>query len=183
MRIWTEIAYCRNQSNKDLGFYYNEIKDKYKSSEYKDDWLCLLDHDARFLNDQWYKIMERHILQSGNDYKLLSCLTNRVANKQQCVEAKWDEDRNSEHKLFADAIKHNHAIYDMPKSKPISGVLLLFPCHLDVRFKELGKCLGIDNYFHLDIINAGYKAGLMMDLYVYHWYRYDTEPTNVKHLQ
>ena len=183
MRIWTEIAYCRDQSNKDLGFYYNEIKDKYQAPEYKDDWLCILDHDARFLNDRWYPIMENHIKQSGDKYKLLTCLTNRVANNDQRVDGKWSEDSNTQHHLFANAIQHNAIIYDMLKRSPISGVLLLFPCQLDVRFRETGKCLGVDNFFHWDVVDKGHKAGLMMNLYVYHWYRFDKDHRNVEHLR
>jgi hypothetical protein len=95
----------------------------------------------------------------------------------------WAEDRNSEHKKYAESIKQNHKLLEMPKSKPISGVLLLFPTQIPVKFREGGKCLGVDNNFHYDIIDAGFKAGLMMDLYVYHWYRFDTSPTNINHLQ
>jgi len=181
MRIWTEIAYCRNQSNKDLGFYYNEIKDKYKGSEYKDDWICLLDHDARFLNDRWYPIMEKHIKKSGDEFKLFTCLTNRIGNKVQRIDEMWDEDRNLQHFLFSNQLDDG-ILHEMPKQSPISGVLLLFPCHLNVRFRELGRCLGVDNYFHWDIIDNGYKAGLMMDLYVYHWYRFNKGHENVDHL-
>lgn len=183
MRIWTEIAYCRNQDFKDLGFYYNEIVDKYQSEQFKDDWLCILDHDARFLNDSWYQVMERHINESGNEYKLFTCLTNRVANNQQRVQSLWDEDKNSIHKKYADERLNFHSLSDMHRADSISGVLLLFPCQLGIRFRETGKCLGIDNYFHWDILTAGYKAGLMNDLYVYHWYRFDKDHKNVKHLK
>jgi len=183
MKVWTEIAYCRNQSYKNLGYYYNEIVSKYQAPQFKDDWICLLDHDARFLNDQWYPIMETHIKRSGEQVKLFTALTNRVANNNQRVDGKWDEDRNTEHKAFADAIKSNDTLFDMPKSSPISGVLLLFPAQLGIPFRETGKCLGIDNYFHWDILNAGYKAAIMMNLYVYHWYRFDTDHRNVTHLK
>lgn len=182
MRIWTEIAYCRNQANKDLGFYYNEIKNKYVANQYKNDWLCILDHDARFLNDSWYPIMEHHIKETGHEYKLFTCLTNRVANNDQRVQETFNEDRNTIHFNYANSILSNNFVKDLPKTSPISGVLLLFPCHLDVKFRQLGRCLGVDNYFHWDVLEKGYKAGLMMNLYVYHWYRFNKQTNNINHL-
>lgn len=180
MRIWTEIAYCRDQSNKDLGFYYNDIVKKYQSDDYKNDWICLLDHDARFLNDKWYVILEYYIKKYGETYKLFSCRTNRVHNLEQKVSHLENEDRNTPHKKLADKLAlTNYALSEA--SNLISGVLMLFPCHLDVKFRQLGTPLGVDNAFHNDVKQKGYKVGIMENLYVYHWYRFDTNNTN--HLQ
>lgn len=185
MKIWTEIAYCRNQSNKDLGYYYNEILNKYKDKVYEEDWICLLDHDARFLTDNWYKILEANITKHSNNVKLFSCRTNRVANRHQVVMSMFNEDSNTAHKKYAQLLEKQNwtEITSLAVSNAVSGVLLLFPCRPPVRFRETGKCLGIDNYFHWDILNKGFQVACIDNLYVYHWYRFDKESNNVKHLQ
>ena len=185
MRIWTEIAFCRDQTNKDLGFYYNEIIDKYEGEEYNDDWICLLDHDARFLTDKWYPTLESNILEHGQEVKLFTCKTNRVWCPYQKVEHLYTEDRNTEHKKYALSLERKEdptkiTILD-DKSILLSGILMVFPCRTPVKFREIGECLKVDNYFHLDMMDNGYKVALIDNLYLYHWYRYDTE--NVNHLK
>lgn len=41
--------------------------------------------------------------------------------------------------------------------------------------------MGIDNYFHFDLIDAGYKVGVMQSVYIFHWYR-GFSPNDKSHL-
>lgn len=180
--IYCHIAYCPDQSNRNMGKELNKICSKYND----DDWIIFLDHDAIWTTDKWYQQIQAAI-DTKDKVGMFTCMTNRVMNTEQLYRRKISEnhDMSYHRKVGADLYKaHGSNYYHLTKGSPVSGVVMIVNCGImkKIKFRELDSPLGVDNYAHFDLVDAGYKVGLLKGLYVYHWYRGDKNYKNTSHL-
>lgn len=181
MRVFYSSPY---KSNKLLGVAYNELCSIVPND---DDWICLHDGDAMFLNSNYGDIIENAI-KTHPQYQLFTCYASRIKNPQQMYQGIISEDPNIIHHW---EIAQNNAILNRGKVKQlnnlISGHVMIFPKWLwkqipFVTRTKRGTILGIDNVFSNTVLKRGYKIGLIEDLYVLHYYRMKQGVNYRKHL-
>jgi GT2 family glycosyltransferase len=140
-----------------------------------DDWGLILDWDVMLLNIKWYDICLKTIVKVGHNAGLISCVTNRIG----CPLQKYglgQSDNIDENILIASEIakKYEGKIDDVTdKPNKLSGMFFLTRRKV---WDEVGgvpdeKFIGMDNYYHDRVKEAGYKIYIMKDLYVFHNYR------------
>lgn len=186
-------------TQKNIGVYYNYfVKSMYKD----DDWVCFVDGDTIFLTEDYGDIIEQ-ITNQNKEFKIFTCLTNRIGNPKQLVhnldmniseENKqknnmvFDSDDIAEHRKIAKKIqeKYKSKVVDLDSilsniytDSLLSGVMILSQKKTlkKLLFNESGM-LGVDNEFHKKAKSQGLKIGLMQGVYIYHWYRGGVKTTN-----
>jgi GT2 family glycosyltransferase len=180
MRIFHIIPW---NTDKNLGKSYNESMSMVGS----DDWICFIDGDAVHTSHFFGKRIE-DVVTANPEYSMFTCVTNRV-NCQYQIAPNVDVKNDSQeyHRKFGDDIWNNYQtqVDDITdKQNPlISGVLILIKksAWLEVGgFKE-DKMLTIDGDMHRRMEKHGKKIGLMLGIYVQHWYR-GGDKKNITHL-
>jgi len=163
---------------KNIGKAYNRFMEMLPN---QDDYACFLDGDAMFLTSDFGTQLE-NIIVYNPQYKLLTCLTNRVGCPYQISRGCPDHDDIKDHRQYATHIQNTHQYkvenietYKLPhyKNFHISGVLMLIE---KGTWEKIGKfntegMLGIDNNIHKKAIENNIKVGIMEGVYIYHWYR------------
>lgn len=157
-------------TEKNLGKYYNDCMAMIPDGS----WACFTDGDAMFTTVNFGHQLEEVILQNP-EYSLFTCLTNRVGTIYQTVEGVWGDNDIYRHRMLGDYLQRDNDVQveDITNNPPLSGVLMLLNKKAwfnSDRFKE-GGMLGIDNSIHRSIKNSGGKVGLMLGVYLFHWYR------------
>ena len=166
---------------KNIGKAYNEYMETIPDG----DWVCIRDGDSLFMTPDWGKqiadIIERH----GNDFKLISCTTNRLRGKHQLYQNTFSEEPNiSKHVQIAN---HLHEDYydEVQATMSIAGLCMIFnkDTWKHCNFKE--HSIHFDSEFCLDIRNKGGKIGIAKGLYLFHLYRWGQQDPKsyIKHLQ
>lgn len=157
-------------ATKNLGKAYNDhIKHLPENS-----WICLQDYDTCFLEHNFYTNMLEYIKQFPNQ-GIFTCYTNRTLCKEQQYKGLIYENPDIAHwrKLSIEIHKTPTSLKDI--GKEISGFCMLF--NKDVwekagMFMEReGRSLGIDNNFCWNVLEKGYKIGLMENVFCFHYYR------------
>ena len=179
MKLIVSIAYAPEGYNQDLGRAYNDIMEK-TDAEY----VAFLDHDAMFTTKDWYhQICE--IIDENPEAGLFTAKTNRIWAHPQRHEVVKDHDilKHRAEGLKVQS-KFRTKVSDFPLrpdgSGYISGVLMVVKKEAWKRVKFKGGFLGVDNRFHKDVLEAGYKALLMDGVYLYHFYRGDGDLSHLK---
>lgn len=155
---------------KDISEYYNNAMSLLENDN---DWCCFVDGDAMFLQPNFGHIIDQYTQQ--NDFGLLTCYTNRVGTGYMLEYGMWDIDDIKEHRKKAVEVfeRNQYNIMDITNLSPLSGVLMLLKKETWLKaggFTHKGM-LGVDNSIHYNVRNNGMKVGLMMGLYIFHWYR------------
>ncbi len=172
-------------SKKDLGRAYNNafrsLDDGWVA---EDDWLCLRDIDTLFLTPDAPNIIESYV-KKHPDAGILTCYTNRIspASPMQLLNGKFSEDRDIlTHIKIAEYQKKVKTSTEI--NTPISGMLMVISMKTwsEFKFKEGGKCLGVDNIYSQQILDAGLKIIRMDSLYIFHTYRMLNGVKNKTHL-
>lgn len=174
--------------DKNLGKAYNDyIRGLWlgRREDMGDFWICVTDYDTCWLEHGFYANMVDQTKKHG-DFGILTCLTNRIGCPEQRYEGKISE--NGEMRDWYHVSKEVHSkpstVVNIPKE--ISGTCMLFKYSVWKEiggFKERpGRCLGIDNYFCWDVLKAGYKIGLMENVFIFHYYRLVQGIGNKQHL-
>lgn len=168
-------------TEKNIGKEYNESMSLLPNDE---DWGVFLDGDAMFTVHNW----GHHIsacIEANPEYKLFTCVTNRVGTQYQCVDQMWNEEKVSSHWEKGLELQSEKGIdvIDITHCSPLSGVLIAVQKKI---WKEVGGfsengMLGVDNSIHYNVRDNGYKVGLMEGVYALHYYR-NGKPENKKHL-
>jgi hypothetical protein len=166
---------------KNLGKAYNEAMSRIP----EDDWACIIDYDVQLLTPDAGKILHDYAKlykQAG----LLTCFTNRIHHLgfTQLLGSVVSENTNITHHINL-AEKQKIFLYNVTTiKKPISGFLMMLSKKTwnDFKFSEEHKCLGVDNYYSRDLINAGRRILRMDGLYVFHQYRIKNGVTDKSHL-
>ena len=164
-----------------IGRYYNQVMSELPKLS---DWVVFTDRDTWFPHPHYGKIIELYTKQKN--YGLLTCLTNRVGTRYQCVQDMWNEENNLNHVKFAEGLylSNGAEIQDITNNSPISGMLIMLNKETWLNsggFKNDGL-LGVDNSIHNNVVNKGGKVGLMTGMYIYHYYR-NGVISDKKHLQ
>lgn len=170
--IYTFIPYSEEKPPR-LGDAYNKFMELLPND---DDWACLIDHDVMFTRKNWFHQLN-DIIKKHPEY---GCFVART-NSMMCSWQKIKELENChdllEHKKLGLTIQREFyaEVVDVTHyGNTFSGFLMLIRKETwnNVKFTHGGKggLGGVDNNFHRDLKNAGFKVGLMMGVYVYHLY-------------
>ena len=164
-------------NEKNLGRAYNEAMRYYPEM----DWVCLKDHDTLFLLPDTIRHISRYT-ELNPDAGILTCYTNRLANGEQLLGYRCDENDMIRHHIKM-AKTREQALYDTTLLlKPISGFLMVIRKSTWDRVKFDEGCLGVDNKYHLKIVAAGLDVLRMNGIYVWHTYRLINGVRDKKHL-
>lgn len=201
--IYTFIPYSKNQDKPNLGEAYNSFMSLLPND---DDWACFIDHDAMFTTYNWFKQLTEIISKYPNA-GCFTAMTNRVGNPYQVLNSQLEIIEQCEigerRKKHLELLELNHSNHDIKYHRKIgeelyknkncvvseidskhllSGVLLLVNKKVwkEIPFRE--GFLDVDNFFHKDCIQKGYKVYLIEGVYVYHWYRGNGDSTHLKNL-
>lgn len=135
-----------------------------------DDWIVLLDHDVLFLRPDSKKQIEE--ILAVTDCDILSCLTNRLANRDILVPGMFDQTDILKHIEVANQYHSTH--YGKVESTRCNLAAMLL-CFKISTWKALGRfaenSLKFDSQFCIRCKNSGGKLGLMIGVYVFHLYR------------
>lgn len=175
MNIYNFIAY---DTDKNLGKAYNACMDLVDD----DDWVVFIDHDAMFVQRDWYKNVKR-VIEENPEYGFFTCFTNRIGCPWQLVP---DIDRDNHdlryHKEIGKALEQitEEEVIDVTKASPLSGVVMIVQKKV---WKKIGGAkdgfLSVDNSLHYRCTQNGVKVGAIRSLYVYHWYRGDGDRSHL----
>ena len=176
------IHFLTPYSKGNLGEAYNESIAKIDLGE--KDWVCLMDGDVMFLNENWGDIIHSYVKDFGEEYGLLTCLTNRIFETSQLYGGKVSPEPNIlRHKSIADRLGRLKGSV-VETASNISGFLMLFPASTICKvgtFKE--GILGVDNDFCRRVRESGLKVGVMQTLYMFHFYRLHKNISDKSHLR
>jgi glycosyltransferase involved in cell wall biosynthesis len=165
--------------NKCIGTAYNEILALYKD----EDWVTVMDADAMHTTNEWYKELEEAIAKYPNAMGF-GCRSNRLRTIQQTVIG-VDIDN---HDIFyhrkiggwlANKFK-NHVTphFNKDQAGQFTGLWFAFNVGFMRKiggFYVSGNQQSTDNIFHKNIVDAGKEFYILDAVYVYHWYRADSE--------
>ncbi len=153
------------------GFYNRQII----ALENDDDWVCFTDRDTYFPHPQYGNHIELIIREHGDEFSLMTCMTNRVGTSWQCVKNAWTIEKGKAHEDTAKKLwaEHGPAVINVADRSPISGMLILVQKRFLTgnRLLKDGLLLGADNEFSYIANEYLENVGLMTGVYVYHYYR------------
>lgn len=177
IKIWYFTPYSLEKA---IGKAYNE----YCKIVPKDDWICLMDGDAMFLQSNFGHI----ILDYINTYPeclLFLPVTNRVKKKAQCYKQNHSSDPNLvTHKKISNKLSVKRTINDLSKLEYPT-----MPCFIFSKktwesvggFDERSTILGVDWRFSKKVIEQG-PCYRMNGLYLLHYYRLIEGIKSTKHI-
>ena len=165
--------------SKNLGAAYNDAIRRFDA----DDWLIVKDTDVLFLTPDTARHIHEYT-QRYPDAGLLTCYTNRVANREQLLGGRFLNIDNMRYHLSMAKIQERNLYQVKVLERPISGfVMVIKKATWDlVQFSENMKCLGVDNDYDERLRAAGFSILLMQGVYVWHTYRFLNGRRDVKHL-
>jgi len=178
MKIWHVIPWT---NEKNLGGFYNAAMNLVED----EDWICFLDGDAVHTTTYFGKYIEE-IIEKNPEYGMFTCRTNKILCHYQLYDGfVTNQDMNYHRKIGEEAWeKDSTQVLDVTKEKnKIGGVFLCVSkksWKIINGFKE-ERMLGIDNDAQERCEKYGLKLGLMLGIYVQHWYRGD-DIKNKEHL-
>jgi len=169
--IYTFIPYSEKRPP-DVGEAYNRVMELVPND---DDWACIIDHDAMFTRKSWFHQLTA-IVKKHPEYDCFVAKTNRVGCPWQHIGALQNSDDIEEHKKLGKKMQEEQydEVINAPASPPFSGFLVL------VRKRTWSKVkfgfgydglAGVDNEFHKRLVKAGFRVGLMLGVYLYHYHR------------
>lgn len=180
--IHTYIPYAPEEQGNNLGWAYNNFMELIPDN----DWACFLDHDATFTTRYWYYQLEK-IIKDNPSFGLFTSMTNRIrpGSYQLFPDIPQDIHDIKYHRKVGNLIKekYNTSIQDItqPPRHDLSGVVILLSKDT---WKNVGGFidgfLGVDNNIHKKCRDSKIKVGLMLGVYVYHWYRGDGDVSHLK---
>lgn len=158
------------EPGKRLGFAFNRMMQTVSG------WVLILDWDVALLNINWYDICLKTIEKVGDNAGLISCLTNRIGCLLQKAKDCPSNDDIESHRIYAKALElqsRNYIIDVTGEQWKLSGMFFLTNKKV---YEKIGpvpndKFIGLDNWYHDRVKEAGYKIYIMTNLYVYHGYK------------
>ena len=167
--IYTFIPYSEERPPK-LGDAYNKFMELLPNDN---DWACLIDHDVMFTRKNWFHQLN-DIIKKHPEYDCFVAMTNRIGSPWQ----KRGDLKNSndiiEHRKLGEKIQKEQydKVVNPPGKSLFSGFLILVKKGIWKKVKfGFGQdgSAGVDNEFHKRLKHAGFKVGLMLGVYVYHY--------------
>lgn len=133
-----------------------------------DAWVCITDGDAMFLNPDYGKRVEDIIMNHGDKWDLIGCLTNRIGSNHQCYNSQFSNEMDMrEHWKIA-----HSSLEDKVIEGGVAGFFMLFSKRTWQKaggFKT--KSISCDTQFNKDVRKTGGKVGVYQGLYMFHAYR------------
>lgn len=157
-------------TDKNIGREYNE-----RIAELPEDcWICVRDGDTLFLRSDWGNQIEEIIKRNGTNFKLISCVTNRLRADHQLYKRRFSFDANiSNHVDIANELYYTHK-YEVEATSYVAGLCLIFHKSTwnEVKFRE--HSILFDKEFNTDIRAkfGGNPIGIAKGLYLFHLYRW-----------
>jgi hypothetical protein len=162
--------------DKNLGRAYNKACEMVTDLN---DWICIRDGDTMFLTPDWCSQIEEIIEANGDNYQLISCLTNRLGLKHQLLNGELSQDtdvRNHTNLAIRQRDKYRTEVVTSPSYT--AGLFMLFKRSLwdTIKFKE-GLTSSdestdfIDAQFSKGVLKQGGRIGLAKGIYLFHAYR------------
>jgi len=169
-------------SDKNLSGFYNR---ETLALPNDNDWVCFTDRDTWFPHPFYGRHIEEVIEKHGEDYRLMTCMTNRVGQGYQCVPGMWNIENGKSHEDISKELweKNKAEVINISDKPPFSGVLILVQKKFitENRLLKEGLLLGADNQMAY-IANEHFEnVGLMTGIYVWHYYR-GGDQSNKSHL-
>ncbi len=179
-KVW---YFTPGRGDKNLGRAYNE----HCALVPDGDWICIMDGDVLFLNPFWPKQIEDIIEKHGNDYPLISCLTNRLGLVNQLPYGFSNDPNILNHAKISD--EHFEKYYDevYRTTSQTAGLFMLFPKSTwnKVKFKP-GLTNGgtfVDFSFADTVMKELGFIGIARGIYLFHFYRFNKKKTYIEHLK
>lgn len=166
--------------DKNLADAYNFVFERYCRPN---DWVALRDIDTMFLTPDAPNIVEDYI-NLYPDTGIFTCYTNRLSlhAKDQLYRGMISPNTNILHHIrIAESLKHDRSVTEI--NRKISGFLMVISFKTWEQFRFRGSaCLGVDNDYSNEILEAGLKIRRMNGLYLWHSYRLLNGINDKKHL-
>jgi len=168
--------------DKDLGRAYNQEMKEIPEN----DWACLMDLDSMFLTPDAGHILHCYAEKYAHA-GLLTCYTNRLheSAKDQLLDGIVSENLLLDYHMERAYHQKRLLFNATPINHEVSGMLMMISkaTWSEVRFKEGGKCLGVDNEYCWDLMKAGKSIYRMDGLYILHLYRLKNGVKDKTHLK
>jgi len=168
--------------DKDLGKVYNEEMSRIPEG----DWACLMDLDTMFLSPDAGHILHGYA-EKYSHAGLLTCYTNRIHPKapDQLLDGVVSENLLLDYHMERAYHQKRLLFNATPLNHEVSGFLMMVSKATwnEVKFKQGGKCLGVDNQYCWDLLAAKKSIYRMDALYVLHLYRLKNGITDKTHLK
>jgi GT2 family glycosyltransferase len=157
------------RSDKNIGKAYNE-RIKHLPN---DSWIILRDADAMYLTPDYGNVIERIIIDYGEEYDVIGALTNRLGIEELCYNGKFSDNMDIRYHIgIANLIKTDRSIKEVDVC---AGFFMMFN-------KSTWDSVGgfsedmldskyADKRFCTKIKNTGGKIGIAQNLYLFHAYR------------
>lgn len=148
-----------------------------------EDWGLILDWDVMLLDIGWYDKCLQAIEQVGEKAGLISCVTNRIGCPLQKANIPRAEANSDDLRIQGPVAQFHSGFYGFggrpaiidvtDSSHKLSGMFFLTRRKV---WDEVGgvpddKFIGMDNYYHDRVKEAGYRIYVMQNLYVFHNYQ------------
>jgi len=171
-------------TEKNIGKAYNEFMELVPDG----DWVCLMDGDVLRLLPDWGSQIKNIIDRHGDDFKLISCMTNRLRADHQLYCNKFSNDGNITNHVEIAKQLHQRYYDQVEATSYVAGLCLIFN-------KDTWKSVGgfrensilFDKEFNTDIRArfGGNPIGIAKGLYLFHLYRWGSkDPYNdTQHLK
>jgi GT2 family glycosyltransferase len=177
--IHVKIPYSED---KNLGKAYNLAFEDVEER----DWVCLIDHDVMFLTPDTISMMHEYT-RSYPETGIFTCFTNRIhpLSADQLLGGKLSENTDIKYHIQKAEEQKRYGVKVTPINHIISGFLMLVSKRTwrEIKFPEHGKCLGVDNEFSQQILDARKKIYRMDGVYVWHTYRVMNGIKHKEHLK
>lgn len=158
-------------------------------------WICIVDGDLLFLNENWGHHFQ-DLINTYPDTGLFTCYTNRVGNLEQCLNGVLSEEKDiSIHRSIALKLQKEKYLQVKKLERFISGHLMMFskktwqevggfPEELNEKGKtRFDKNIAtVDNRFSHCVLKLGKSILLAEGIYALHYYRLNEGRTHRKHL-
>lgn len=166
MNIWYANP---GRADKNIGRAYNE----FCALAPDGDWIAIQDQDALFWPELTLRQVEDIVAGKGQDYALLGAVTNRLASTyQRPFPEDFDNLDIKHHRARAEQLYANNYGVVTGDKKDIAGLFMLFPKSTWTKVGGFAEnCIFCDTVFSQKIIAKIGCIGVMQGVYVYHWYR------------
>ncbi len=168
--------------DKDLARAYNQEMERIPEG----DWACLMDLDTMFLTPDAGHILHGYAEKYAHA-GLLTCYTNRIHPKatDQLLDGEFSDNLSLDYHMQRAYHQKRLLFNATPLNHEVSGFLMMISKATwnEVKFRDGGKALGVDNQYCWDLLEAKKSIYRMDALYVLHLYRLKNGISDKSHLK
>ncbi len=168
--------------DKDLGLAYNTAMSMIPEG----DWACFIDYDVCFLTPDCGQILHGYA-EKYSHAGLMTAYTNRIHEKatDQLLHGQVSDNLLLDYHMELAYHQKRLLFNATPLNHEVSGFLMMISKDTwnQVKFREGGKCLGVDNEYCWSLLARNMSIYRMDALYVLHLYRLKSGVTDKTHLK